>query len=512
MLSEKIASYGLKEHSLGKALPPSPHSIFASLPKMADILAYEEGEIETKKKMQAGYPRFVNPSYSKQLEGLINQEKGLCTRLLSSPKIAPSLAEYLNIGKLLKIHQENGLTWVSFPQEEKIEKKVQEFLQHSGAMVFSREAEDHLVKRTKLNNVFHEERKIEKSTATIKEQIAKDIYEKVNEQNLESIFLARSGMTAFFTAFQGLSQIQKKYSPKRKIWIQLGWLYIDTVCILSKFKENKNEHVHLRNTFDLDTLFEFLKKHPSQVAGVVCEFPTNPLLQCTNIERLALICQKAEVALIIDTSLVGLSNTKVLPYADIQICSLTKYYSWSADVIMGASIINPKSLFYSDIKSYLRTHTEEPYVKDVQRLAYLTQEYPKVMTRINQNTMNFVHFLEKKKEIQNIYWVYKGDSSFHYSQYAKKENSPGSLVSFDLKIPSQPFYDRIQVAKGPSFGVSFSILCPYLYLAHYELVKSKKGRAYLKENQLSANTLRFSLGIENLDKICEHFSFALKSS
>ena len=62
-LCSQLAAYGTRSIPLGETLPVSPHSIFCSLPRIRDIIAYENKEVDICKKMQGGYPRFVNPVF-----------------------------------------------------------------------------------------------------------------------------------------------------------------------------------------------------------------------------------------------------------------------------------------------------------------------------------------------------------------------------------------------------------------------------------------------------------------
>jgi cystathionine gamma-synthase len=75
------------------------------------------------------------------------------------------------------------------------------------------------------------------------------------------------------------------------------------------------------------------------------------------------------------------------------------------------------------------------------------------------------------------------------------------IVSFTLNTPMAEFYDRCPLVKGPSFGTTFSILCPYLYLAHYDLVSSGTGKQRLEEAGLEPDLLRLSIGLEDPDWI-----------
>ena len=65
---------------------------------------------------------------------------------------------------------------------------------------------------------------------------------------------------------------------------------------------------------------------------------------------------------------------------------------------------------------------------------------------------------------------------------------------------------------GPSFGTRFTLLCPFLYLAHYDLVTSKTGRAVLKEVGIDPELIRISVGIEAYDEIEAVFEEALAAS
>lgn len=57
-------------------------------------------------------------------------------------------------------------------------------------------------------------------------------------------------------------------------------------------------------------------------------------------------------------------------------------------------------------------------------------------------------------------------------------------------------YDAFRGVKGPSFGAAFSILCPYLFLAHFDDVTTDAGRAALVAAGLNPYLLRLSCGCE----------------
>jgi len=70
------------------------------------------------------------------------------------------------------------------------------------------------------------------------------------------------------------------------------------------------------------------------------------------------------------------------------------------------------------------------------------------------------------------------------------------MVSFTLRGPLAPFYDRLRLPKGPSFGMRTTLICPFMYLAHYDLVTTEAGRAELAAHDLDPDLLRLCVGTE----------------
>ena len=84
------------------------------------------------------------------------------------------------------------------------------------------------------------------------------------------------------------------------------------------------------------------------------------------------------------------------------------------------------------------------------------------------------------------------------------------MLSFDLKINLASFYDRLTLAKGPSFGMTQSLACPFMYLAHYDLISNDSGRAYLEQAEINGELIRFSIGAEPVEEIIDALDYALR--
>ena len=510
---EQIADSWFRPIPLGEPIPSSPHSVSCSLPTMADITAYEEKDPSICQRIKSGYPRFVNPSFTQELESSLLKKKQKSTldetsiRLFSSQKMFDEFHLRLpsEMKKDFAYFTDQRLHWTEFPNTEEYRNLVQSFLQHTGSMIFSREAEDELILRG-LREKRHPEKADTSSNALQKilSRLAVDY-----EAKVEDVFLSNCGMSAFFAAFSALREIQKK--RERTIWIQLGWLYIDTIETLKKLTTSEDEYIYIENLLVLDNLRETISSLGNRVAAVVTEIPTNPLLLTPNLHELKEICSCSGAALVIDISLSSPANVRVMNFCDIQISSLTKYYGWSGDIIMGSGAFNSKSSFYPELKETLPALLQRPYERDLQRLAFLLDDFPFVLERINSNHFALSCFLESNPKIKRIHSSLMSSPVCrkNYEEVQRHKKSYGALISFELNIPPSQFYDKICVAKGPSFGTSMSLLCPFVYLAHYNLVKTKEGCSFLRKNGLDPNLMRFSCGVEPTDRLLQMFQDVL---
>ena len=97
----------------------------------------------------------------------------------------------------------------------------------------------------------------------------------------------------------------------------------------------------------------------------------------------------------------------------------------------------------------------------------------------------------------------------HRKKYLKHEQTIGSIISIELYESIEPFYDEIQFVKGPSFGTQFTIICPYFYLAHYDLVQDKSASGIMNQLGMDRNLIRISVGCEPIKDIITEFSRVL---
>jgi cystathionine gamma-synthase len=175
----------------------------------------------------------------------------------------------------------------------------------------------------------------------------------------------------------------------------------------------------------------------------------------------------------------------------------------------GVAMCNPESAFYDQLSHHIPFYLEAPYIRDIQRLAFQISSWKENIEIINSNTLKLASWFEKNASIDRVYWAYAEPSRLNYTKLAGCENSPGGMITIDLNKPLVSFYDAAKIVKGPSFGTYFTMMCPFMYLAHYDQVNNEKGRKELINQGLNPDSVRISCGAENIDDILAAFDAVL---
>jgi cystathionine gamma-synthase len=110
-----------------------------------------------------------------------------------------------------------------------------------------------------------------------------------------------------------------------------------------------------------------------------------------------------------------------------------------------------------------------------------------------------------------VFWALHPASRENYLRLARAPDATGGMITFTLRKPGglAAFYDKLRLAKGPSFGMATTLICPFMYLAHYDLVTSPAGLAELAASKLDPDLLRLCVGCEPADEIIGALAEAL---
>ena len=482
----------------GQTLPiNNVHAVSVSMPTMQDVIDYEKQTPQIFEKIKSGYPRFKLHPYLKKL-GLYIKDKYKVSDnfevvLLSSKKAVELISDKYFIHNKIEVNEPFGVILVQRGTTQL--QKVLTYIQHVGCNLSSRLAEKYLFDVGLINTVHEEKLEDEKKAKDIIINTLANAY----NQPSKNVCLAPSGMNAIYSIVRGLNSIQSHNG--RTILVQFGWLYLDTMNIVN---HHYNQSKIFPDILNLDLLEEFLKIDGKKISAIVTEMPTNPLLKTVDIKRLRSLCDEYNIPLVIDTTFATPFNLNLEAYADIFVESLTKFACGNADILMGAIILNKKhNLSHMNVEFF--THCEPVYIKDIQRLALQIKGYEKRVKEISSNTKLLVEYFKKCSYIKDIYYCLNEENKENYSQTIKDDNSLTGIISVTFNKPFKDIYNNLNFAKGPSLGTEFTLLMPYTYLAHWDLIQSKEGNEFLEEIGLPIDLLRISVGVENINEIINEF-------
>jgi cystathionine gamma-synthase len=317
----------------------------------------------------------------------------------------------------------------------------------------------------------------------------------------DDIFLSNCGMSAIHAAFRAVNAVQ---APRgRTVWLQLGWLYLDTIAILKKFTPSPADYVYVRDVADLDALRRIFAAHGTRIAGIVAEVPTNPLIQTPDLPAIAALCRQHGARLLVDPSMSSVFALDVLPHADVVICSLTKYTASEGDLTAGLAVVNPSGPDAAALRPTIAGSLEPLYPRDAARLAWQIGQTSAVLEKIHAATPQVVAFLENHPAVQAVHWALSPGSRENYRRLARTPGATGGMITFTLQELGAltRFYDRLRLPKGPSFGMKTTLICPFMYLAHYDLVTTPAGLAELAASRLDPDLLRLCIGTEPVEDI-----------
>ena len=487
----------------GTRLPDSLHAVSVSLPTIQDIIAYEEGDLDTIQQLKSGYPRFVRHELILKVEAhwqRLFDKPSDPVWLTSSESMARRLEKWLAVPEA-KFQAHRGVFGLRIPNEPELNREAKLFLQHVGGKLSTRQAEDYLIAEGLLPSPYPEE-SFEGDAATK----VIDILHPLLDCPRQWIDLANSGMNAFFAVFEAINSVQRQKG--RNSWIKLGWLYADTMHILDKMSDEGSSNAEIVNIHELEVLEKLLETEGSRFAGIITETPTNPLVQSTDLCRIRDLATKHGIYLVLDPTTNSPANVDVSPYADVIVISATKYAANQGDVIMGAIAVNPSCPDAKTILEKIKKFREPVYSRDLRRLAAQIDGYAPLVSACNANTLRIVEYLESHPKVSVVYWAKSGESAKYYETIARSNDAIGSMISFQVDGELARFYDNLHLPKGPSFGLTFALVCPFIYLAHYDLIISAEGREQLARAGVSPELIRLSVGADDPDELISAFDRA----
>lgn len=477
--------------ALGATVPDSPHATVVCLPTLADVESYERKEERVWKLLRAGYPRFVR-------NALVTRAAQEAARRLGRPgELFPLVSE----ASVRRLAEHAGATLTSVDRvgdwclattpAGDAALRLAKMVQHTGTLISSRQAEAWLAGASSADGAA--------ALATIRAALSPLLAGVA----VSDILVATSGMNAVDAGIAAVDAVQR--ARGRSAWIQLGWLYVDSTRLFEKARDAR--HHFVPDVRDLAAVERLLAA--GDIAGVFTEVPNNPQLETADIPALRALCDKHGAKLLLDPSSVGLASVDVLPFADVVVSSLTKYAGSEGDVMAGVIAVNPTRPAAAELLAVARRRLEPLHALDLVALAKQIGRMAEVTRRLSMTAAELARRLAAHPSVVRVRTADQGPTADAYRRLLRPGAGAGALITLELRGDMRRVYDRLAVAKGPSFGLRFTLAAPFLWLAHFEEVTSEEGRAHLRAAGLDPDLLRISVGLEPAEEIWAAFESAL---
>jgi len=477
--------------ALGVTVPDSPHATVICLPTLADVESYERKEERVWKLLHAGYPRFVRNALVTRAAWEAANALGRTGELfpLVSEAAARRLADHAG-ATLTSVDHVGDWCLVTTPAGDAA-LRLAKMVQHTGTLISSRQAEAWLARSAPTDG--------SAALRTIRTALSPLL----SGVSVDDILIATSGMNAVDAAIAAVDTVQRPRG--RSAWIQLGWLYVDSTRLLEKARDAK--HHFISDVRDLASVERLLAA--GDIAGVFTEVPNNPQLETADIPALRDLCDKHGAKLLLDPSSVGLASVDVLPFADIVVSSLTKYAGSEGDIMAGVLAVHPSRADATDLLALVRRRFEPLHALDLDVLAQQVGRMEEVTRRLSATAAEIARRLAAHPAVARVRTADQGPTAAAYRSLLRPGAGAGALITLELRGDMRRVYDRLGVAKGPSFGLRYTLAAPFLWLAHFEEVTTAQGRAHIRAAGLDPDLLRISVGLEPVEDIWAAFEHAL---
>ena len=479
---------------LGHPMPDSTHAVSVALPRWRDVIAYEDNDPLCRSQLRAFYPRFaLHPLVAEVAQRALatlpagkewDESSAWPYPNKSAAQLAQQHCQRQAPGASSQIVDQLGLAVLIANTTASPHAKA--FWQHAGLGTSSRRAAISLSREAPPAPGDADQAK-----AQVIERLA-GIYGCGTQQ----VSLHPSGMAALHTALQGVTALR----PGRPT-LQIGFPYVDVLKL--------PDVVFAGSELLLDSSGAAIEDALDRIdpAAVIVELPSNPLLQCVDLSTLALLAHARGIPVIADDTIGSCLNIDPLPDADLIFSSLTKSFAGRGDVLAGALIVSPHSRWEPTFRKQ-RSTTGGIGLDDADAMA-LEQGSRDVQVRVSKLNLHAQALAEKLSNHPAVNRVYYPDQCANFRSLMRPGAGHGCLLSFELKGGSdqaQAVYDGLAVCKGPSLGTPFTLMCPYVLLAHYDELD------WAQACGVPSHLLRVSVGLEQPNELWQRFERALSHS
>ncbi len=301
---------------------------------------------------------------------------------------------------------------------------------------------------------------------------------------------------AFASGMAAIDTVMELFRPRDHFIIDED-LYGGSIRLFNEISK-KNGLEYTAINLSKEDITPYIKDNTK---AVYLETPTNPMMNVTDIEKLARVTREKKIILIVD-------NTFLSPYfqnplnlgADIVIHSGTKFLGGHHDTIGGFVIVKDNELderlrfIYKTTGAGLSPFDSWLILRGIRTLAVR-------LDRAQENALKLANYLKTNKHVTKV--IYPGLPEHPGYEIMKKQaRGFGAMLTFevDSKEFAHSILNNVQLIYfAESLGGTETLITYPITQTHADVPKQ-----LLEKNGINDRVLRLSVGIEGIsDLICE---------
>ena len=328
-------------------------------------------------------------------------------------------------------------------------------------------------------------------------------YDNPTRSALEEVMRELEGGAGAIACASGMSAIHMSVlgalldRPKRVLAANM--MYGATTAMLMKIFDPMGVETTQVDPCDLAAFEAALIE--TKPGAVITETIANPLLRVPALDKIAELCRKAEVPLIVDNTFATPLLVRPLELGAAIVChSVTKYLAGHGDVLGG--VIVSDATHFDTLRTLSRTIG--PVLGPFE--SYLTMRGIKTLAlRFERQCSNAIQVAQWLKDHPGVERVYFPGDPQHSDAAAIARLFPkdkySSLVAFEIKDANRAkvfeFMERLKmVVRATSLGDVHTLILYPAMASHRDLSPKHRERLGIHEN-----LVRMSIGIEHIDDI-----------
>ncbi len=263
------------------------------------------------------------------------------------------------------------------------------------------------------------------------------------------------------------------------------------------------EVVDSLNDYDFDRIGEDVKL-------IFVETPSNPLLEITDIRKIAEEAKKHGILVAVDNTFMTSYFQRPLELgADLVVYSATKYYAGHSDLLAGLVVLNDDAL-YAKLKFFQNTTGGVLSPFDSFLLARGIKTLGVRLDRHQYNARRIAEYLENHDAAERVF--YPGlKSNPGYELHKKQASGDGGVLSFLFREEGYDLQAFVNSLKLFGFTVSLggveSLICKPATMTHESYERELQEKIGIRQN-----LLRLAIGIEDAGDLLEDLEQALRKA